>query len=160
MNNESLRARRRSRLYQLGAYLLVVVTALYLFNRIGDQQEDLEAQQRVITEWQRQQDRQQSCTEDFLIDTVGVLESRTGFTTAREQTDRAQKVAWRDYVRYSLEHARDEDDLETQIKMVRKYFKLFEAHLSALDAAERDRKINEYPSRAEFRACLAGEEEK
>lgn len=151
---------RRRILLQLGAYLLVVVTALYLFNRIGDQQEDLEAQQDVITNWQVQQDLQQACTENFLIDTVTVLESRTGYTTAREETDRAQKIAWRDYVRYSLEHATDEEpDLDTQIKMVRDFFNKFEEHLRALDAAQKDREMNEYPSRAEYRACLMGKEE-
>lgn len=144
------RIRRRTRLYELGAYVLIVAVGVFGFARLEDTQTEIEsdnARDAVSIE----------CTEKYFARATRVLEIRTGLTAKIQQTDKAQNIAWADYVAYSLANA-EHPVLKEQLKLVRLYFAKLQDYLDAVKQVEESRTSASYPDSTAYRRCLAGDE--
>lgn len=160
------KVRRRTRLYELGAYLLIVAMSFFLFEDIADQQDVIESQQTEIEDQQQRQNKTIQCTVTFLAETAFALSSRTGANTDLRVADTLQNKAWRNYVRYSLRHAdpniTEEEEaaqFEKEIMLVRDYFDLFNAFLKANDEVDTTTKLVPYPKEKAFLNCIDGKKE-
>lgn len=150
------------------AWVLIIGVISFSVLRTQGINEDLEkntkelsSAQEQITELVAQMARQQQCTEDFLAGTVGALNERTSLTPELNEADVDRIKAQATLIGFLVQAAQNPEGVEAQeySKVLNNYFGELQKYLSLITQADTKQKDNPYPTKEDYRTCLASGEE-